>query len=429
MPIRPSFLNGKQIAEMLDPAKAGDGYFYLKGDKDTDGSWRVMVVENSIMSFQFRQDGKWGAKLAIHSDETQNYILKTEKVNDYLNMDALREALAINDGGSMDGRSPVIDVVDGFIAWQYAGDSTWRNLVAIDELKPEAIPGEDGKTPQLRVAEGELQWSIEGSNWTNIFNLQSLKPEDGSDGRSAEMRVSGGQVQWRLDGDSSWINLFAVPSNGKDATIKAGMVDTLPPESAATVNITGTGPDQVISFGIPSGRQGEPGKGEPGPANELKVGTVSAGQLGASITGTPPNQTLNLTIPPGAAGTSYSPQPMTSRTVTPGTPFQHTDVTKGYRVMVNARATQTVTVAGVVADKVELRVGPTPASVAPGGAGGSGVGIWESGITGVALMIGAAVTDGGQLSADLPAGWYFQINRISGSNSQLVSCFTQSLTP
>lgn len=55
MPIRPSVLIGKQIAELLDPSKAGDGYFYLKGDANTDGSWRVMVVNNKIMSFQFRE--------------------------------------------------------------------------------------------------------------------------------------------------------------------------------------------------------------------------------------------------------------------------------------------------------------------------------------------------------------------------------------
>ena len=131
---------------------------------------------------------------------------------------------------------------------------------------------------------------------------------------------------------------------------------------------------------------------------------------------------------PGAAGVSYNPQPPVSRTVTVATAYQHTDTAKPYKVQVNARATQTVTLAGTVADRIELRVGPTAASVAPGGSGGFSVGVWESGITGIAVMIGAAVQDGGQVTADVPAGWYFQVNRLAGTSATIVSCFTQAMT-
>lgn len=131
---------------------------------------------------------------------------------------------------------------------------------------------------------------------------------------------------------------------------------------------------------------------------------------------------------PGAAGVSFAPQSPVSRTITIGNPFQHTDTAKPYKVQVNARATQTVTLAGTVADRVELRIGPTAASVAPGGSGGFSVGVWESGITGIAVMIGAAVQDGGQVTADVPAGWYFQVNRLAGTSATIVSCFTQAMT-
>lgn len=130
----------------------------------------------------------------------------------------------------------------------------------------------------------------------------------------------------------------------------------------------------------------------------------------------------------GANGASYAPQTPVARTVTAAAPYQHTDTTKPYKVIVNARATQTVTVAGTVADRLELRIGPTAASVAQSGSGGFSLGVWESGITGIALMVGAAVQDGGQLSGDVPAGWYFQVNRLSGSAATVVSCFTQSMT-
>lgn len=131
---------------------------------------------------------------------------------------------------------------------------------------------------------------------------------------------------------------------------------------------------------------------------------------------------------PGAAGVSYSPQTPVSRTVAMTTPYQHTDTTKPFKVMANVRATQTLTVAGLSADKLELRVGPSAAAVAAGGSGGFSMAVWESGITGIALMIGAGIQDGGQMFADVPAGWYFQINRLSGNAATVVSCFSQSLT-
>jgi predicted cupin superfamily sugar epimerase len=96
-------------------------------------------------------------------------------------------------------------------------------------------------------------------------------------------------------------------------------------------------------------------------------------------------------------------------------------------VVVNVRATQTLTIAGLSADKLELRVGPSVAAVAAGGSGGFSLAVWESGITGIALMIGAGIQDGGQLFADVPAGWYFQVNRLSGTSATVVSCFTQSM--
>lgn len=49
-------------------------------------------------------------------------------------MDELRTALAISDEGAMDGRSPVIDVIDGYVAWQYPGDNTWHNIIAMSQL-------------------------------------------------------------------------------------------------------------------------------------------------------------------------------------------------------------------------------------------------------------------------------------------------------
>lgn len=229
------------------------------------------------------------------------------------------------------------------------------------------------------------------------------------------------------------LNLTLPPgANGVTPTFSVGTVTTLLPGSSATVTVSGTAPNYVLNFGLPSGLTGA--------APVLGIGSVTTLAAGsaatATISGTGPNYVLNIGIPAGATGatgaagingTSYAPQSPVARTVTAATAYQHTDTTKPYKVIVNARATQTVTVAGTVADRLELRIGPTAASVAPSGTGGFSIGVWESGITGIALMIGAAVQDGGQLSADVPAGWYFQINRLSGTAATVVSCFTQSM--
>ena len=183
----------------------------------------------------------------------------------------------------------------------------------------------------------------------------------------------------------------------------------------------------------PQGVKGDTGStGPQGPAgNDGATGATGAtGPAGAKgDTGSQgPAGSTGATGAQGPAGVSFTPQSPVTRTITIGSPFQHTDTTKPFKVLANVRATQTLTVAGLSADKLELRVGPSAAAVAAGGSGGFSMAVWESGITGIALMIGAGIQDGGQMFADAPAGWYFQINRLSGTAATVVSCFSQSLT-
>lgn len=133
---------------------------------------------------------------------------------------------------------------------------------------------------------------------------------------------------------------------------------------------------------------------------------------------------------PGANGISYNPQAPVVRTTTAiGTAYQHTDTTKPYKVIVNARATSNVTLLALgQMDRVELKIGPTAASVALGAAGGVIMGVWETGITGISVTVGTSLQDGGQLSADVPAGWYFSVNRQVGTSATIVNCITQSMT-
>lgn len=79
-------------------------------------------------------------------------------------------------------------------------------------------------------------------------------------------------------------------------------VTTLPAGSQATaIYNKATG---ALTLGIPMGTQGAPGApGANGPANTLKIGTVTSGAVAsATITGTAPNQTLNLVLKQGDKG-------------------------------------------------------------------------------------------------------------------------------
>lgn len=77
---------------------------------------------------------------------------------------------------------------------------------------------------------------------------------------------------------------------------------TLPAGSDATANYDKA--NKTLQIGVPTGLTGSTGpKGATGPANTLKIGTVTSGsEAGATITGTAPNQTLNLVLPKGDKG-------------------------------------------------------------------------------------------------------------------------------
>jgi hypothetical protein len=96
------------------------------------------------------------------------------------------------------------------------------------------------------------------------------------------------------DPTSDYLMALGIPA-GDPNVLTVGTVDTLPYTQSATVEITGSSPNQTVNFGIPAG--------EP---NELTVGTVAASAPGGSpiveITGASPNQTINFTLPRGETG-------------------------------------------------------------------------------------------------------------------------------
>ena len=76
---------------------------------------------------------------------------------------------------------------------------------------------------------------------------------------------------------------------------------TLEQGSPATVEKSLVDSVYKLTFGLPSGKKGDPGA--TGPANTLTIGTVTSGiEASATITGESPNQVLNLVLKQGEQG-------------------------------------------------------------------------------------------------------------------------------
>lgn len=114
--------------------------------------------------------------------------------------------------------------------------------------------------------------------------------------------------------------------------------------------------------------------------------------------------------------------------VTPvfGTAAQATDPTKPSFVSAMIDTVYSITVAGTMADTVELRIGPTQATVA-NGTGGAAVATFRASLTGIALTIGLGLGQRNQLSAMLPTAWYYALRRVAGTTATISSASDQSI--
>lgn len=116
-----------------------------------------------------------------------------------------------------------------------------------------------------------------------------------------------------------------------------------------------------------------------------------------------------------------------ARSLTFGTAQQSLVPTKPAFISAVVESTYTVTVAGNQSDTVELRIGPTAADVTNATSASIVVASWKASLTGIALTVGLAIADRGQLSAMLPVGWYFALRRTAGTTAAIVSAVDQPM--
>ena len=92
-----------------------------------------------------------------------------------------------------DGREVVFQVVDGYIQWQYEGEQTWNNLIALSELEGDkGDKGEKGDNGKNGLSSYEIAVS-QGFKGTEEEWLEALKGENGQAGLTAyEIAVQNG---------------------------------------------------------------------------------------------------------------------------------------------------------------------------------------------------------------------------------------------
>ena len=134
------------------------------------------------------------------------------------------------------------------------------------------------------------------ANWVYAFTLTTLTSIKGPQGPAGKQGPAGPAGPQGPTGPQG--------ATGPANTLKIGTVTS---GSKAGAVITGTAPDQTLDLVLPKGDKGDMGaqgpQGETGPANTLKIGTVTSGsEAGAVITGTAPDQTLDLVLPKGDKG-------------------------------------------------------------------------------------------------------------------------------
>lgn len=105
-----------------------------------------------------------------------------------------------------DGREVELRKGATHVQWRYEGESSWRNLVALDDLKgAKGDPGEPGPDGEKGEKGDPGEPGEKGEKGD-----PGEPGADGADGREVELQKSATHIQWRYEGDGSWQDLVAL---------------------------------------------------------------------------------------------------------------------------------------------------------------------------------------------------------------------------
>lgn len=232
------------------------------------------------------------------------------------------------------------NIVSVYISRSLVGPGTWPTLPTefsqaeqnIQELNAHPpIPGENGfwllwNLETSSYEESQLPVPVGPAGPANVLEMgevTTLAPEE-----AATAELTGESPHQVLHLGLPQGKTGEPGPTGPTPQLTVGEVATLDPEEPATAELSGTPEKPVLNLGIPQGKIGQPGPiGDPGPANTLQVGKVTTldpdQPATAEITGASPTQTLNLGLPQGKTGPTGATPELTMGEVTtlaPGEP-------------------------------------------------------------------------------------------------------------
>ena len=84
----------------------------------------------------------------------------------------------------IDGKEVTFQVREGFIQWQYVGDTVWNALIDLSTITGadgrNGTNGIDGREVLFQVAEGYIQWQYTGdTTWRNLVDINTLSGVQG----------------------------------------------------------------------------------------------------------------------------------------------------------------------------------------------------------------------------------------------------------
>ena len=198
-----------------DPEKNVETGKTLDEKKEKTEKEDQMEVRNNGEAIQWREDAE---------DEWHDLV----KLAD-LRGESGRDGISRADGQNIEIRKEV-----ECVQWRYT-DGTWKNLVELSSLVGPS--GQDNGSVELQMTETEIQWRRSDGEWKKLVGVADIagpsgeKGKDGVDGKTAEFRVEGDSLQWRYEGNDIWLNLYDLSSlkgndgvdgkdgdNGKDGT-------------------------------------------------------------------------------------------------------------------------------------------------------------------------------------------------------------------
>lgn len=103
--------------------------------------------------------------------------------------DLQKAAIASQVPAGKDGKSAELRVSVGFIQWRQTPNGTWADLIQVSSLA-----GVDGKSVELQKTATAIQWRQIGGTWADLVLLSALKGDTGQSGATLVGQVVVGQT-------------------------------------------------------------------------------------------------------------------------------------------------------------------------------------------------------------------------------------------